>query len=129
MGCIGLHVIAGLVELSSVEGKEVLFVYGHDDIFEIAVGAKLLGQGHGLGRDGIYPFGVVGVGGDLSDGVVVGMVFIIRQLVMDPQTNEDGDGHAYGETADVDECGGPVAGEGTKGDGEIIFEHGGASFS
>ena len=76
IGGVGLHVIAGLVELSSVEGKEVLLVYGHDDVFEIAVGAEFPGQRHGLGRDGIGPFRIVGMGGDLRDGVVVGMIFI-----------------------------------------------------
>jgi len=54
---------------------------------------------------------------------VVGGVTIETHFVGDPKPNHEGDGHAGGQTGDIDGGVALIAGEAAPGNSKIAFEH------
>jgi hypothetical protein len=99
----------------------------HDDVFEIAAVtiAQLRCQWK---RNGFFCLNFsVGtyVLSYFSNAVIILMDGIIRQFIIDPQTNEDGNGHTGGQTNNIDEGVGLVLYEVAKGDFDMVSEHDG----
>jgi hypothetical protein len=71
--------------------------------------------------DGSADILVLHHGGDM---VVVRYGPVVGEFIEHPQTDEEGYGHAYSKTSDIDGGGELVAGQVAEGDAKIISEHG-----
>ena len=79
------------------------------------------GEGHG-GEYGSFAVGDLALQ-YLGDAVVIFAGFIKGEFVIDPEADEKGDGHAYGQSPDIDDGGKAVFKQVAEGEFEPGFEH------
>ena len=101
-------------------------VAGEGDLCDFAKEVFVTGV-EGMGNDGGDGGADIGTAfwrlqeHDLRDPAMILVVVVEAPLVGDPEADEQGDGHAHGETGDIDKGVAFVFAEVTPGDGEVVL--------